>query len=220
MENLEPITQQVLKIEDVKPYCPYESSELNELFAALSKAQGDIEIAKTDSVNPFYKSKYADLAQIIKASRPYLASNGLSIIQRVLTNGNNQMYLFTRLCHASGQWIEAKMPINPPKSDIQSLGSYITYLRRYNWASVVGVAASDEDDDGNNAVESQKQEKTPQYITINQMNELEDLLDKLPVDEKSKLLKWCQVEEIQFIPKYKFSAAKKALEAKVTKGGE
>jgi hypothetical protein len=40
------------------------------------------------------------------------------------------------------------MTVNPPKQDIQSLGSYLTYLRRYTYSAIVGVVASEEDDDG------------------------------------------------------------------------
>jgi len=127
---------------------PFESVEVNELYSALAKAQLEMEVAKTGSTNPFFKSKYADLAAVVKASRPSLAKNGLSVIQRVLPNEAGALSLYTRLCHSSGQWMESRMPINPPKQDIQTLGSYITYLRRYSYASVVGVVAADEDDDG------------------------------------------------------------------------
>ena len=197
-----------------------ESNELNELYTALAKAQSEMEIAKTDSSNPFYKSRYADLAQVVKASRPYLTKNGLSVIQRVLTQGNGQMYLFTRLCHASGQWIESHMPINPPKSDIQSIGSYITYLRRYNFASIVCVTAADEDDDGESVMNNVRQNKEPKYVTLSQIKELKMLLDKLPPEEELKLLKWCQIESLQLMPSYKFYASKSALEAKLNKENE
>lgn len=125
-----------------------ESLELNELFAALAKAQLEMEVAKTDSSNPFFKSKYADLSSVVQASRPFLAKNGLSVIQRILPMPSGGLFLSTRLCHSSGQWVDSKIPITPPKADIQSLGAYITYLRRYTYASVVGVVSSDEDDDG------------------------------------------------------------------------
>jgi long-subunit acyl-CoA synthetase (AMP-forming) len=129
-----------------------ESSQLNELFAALAKAQFDMEIAKTDSANPYFKSSYADLASIVKASRPFLAKNGLAVIQRIVTNDRGALYMHTRLCHASGQWMESRMPINPIKTDIQSLGSHITYLKRYTYAAIVGVVASGDDDDGETAM--------------------------------------------------------------------
>lgn len=129
-----------------------ESLELGELFKALAKAQAAMEEAKKDSNNPFFKSNYADLASVIKASRKALAANDLSVIQRIKVV-EDQKFLFTRLGHASGQWIESYTPINPSKEDIQSFGSYITYLRRYSYAAMVGVASSDEDDDGEKAMD-------------------------------------------------------------------
>ena len=125
-----------------------ESQSLDKLYAALSKAQLEMLPAKTGSSNPFFKSKYADLASIVKASRKALGINGLAVIQRIIRNGSAGMTLMTRLCHASGQWIESSMTVNPPKQDIQSLGSYLTYLRRYTYSAIVGVVASEEDDDG------------------------------------------------------------------------
>ena len=110
---------------------PTESAELGKLFEALAKAQLEMDVASTDCKNTFFKSKYADLASVVKASRPFLAKNGLAVMQRIIPNENEKMYLLTRLCHASGQWMESRIPILPPKPDIQTLGSYITYLRRY-----------------------------------------------------------------------------------------
>lgn len=127
---------------------PTESPTLGELFTALCKAQSEMEIAKCDHEQLHFKSKYADLAAIVKASRGALTKHGLSVIQRVLPNGGEISYLHTRLCHASGEWIESKMPITPPRNDIQAIGSYITYLRRYTYSSIVGVIYEDEDDDG------------------------------------------------------------------------
>lgn len=138
--------------ESMVPAPQNESAELNSLFEALAKAQMEMEVAKLDASNPFFKSKYADLPSVVKASRPFLAKNGLAVLQRILPDSDGKQYLSTRLCHASGQWMESRMAINPPKNDIQTVGSHITYLRRYNYASITGVVASDEDDDGENAM--------------------------------------------------------------------
>jgi len=203
--------------QEVKKGAQVSSEELQDLFCALAKAQEEMEVAKTDNVNPYYRSKYADFNSVVKASRKFLTKNGLSVIQRVLTNGEDKMYLFTRLCHSSGQWIEAKMPINPPKSDIQSIGSYITYLRRYNYASIVGVATSDDDDA--EAAMQEAREKRGKPLTETQISELRMLLEKLESEEESRLLNWCQVDAIEAIPRSKFNAAKQALVAKIRKNG-
>lgn len=147
----EPISEEHYKA-PVSMEKPMESAELNKLFEALAKAQMEMEVAKTDSTNPYFKSKYADLRSVVEASRPFLAKNGLCVIQRTIPGKNGTSYLYTRLGHLSGQWMESYMPISPPKQDIQTLGSYMTYLRRYSYSSMVGVVAGDEDDDGENAM--------------------------------------------------------------------
>lgn len=136
----------------------YESEELNELYTALSKAQMEMSTIKPSSINPFFKSKYADLAKIVSACRPALAKNGLCVIQRTLSRAG-RTYLFTRLAHSSGQWISSNMIINPPKSDIQSIGSYITYLKRYEYAAMVNAIVTDEDDDGEAAMKPIREKK-------------------------------------------------------------
>lgn len=126
--------------------------DLGELFAALAKAQAVMTDAKTDSKNPFFKSKYADLSSVVKASRKPLTENGLAVTQ-FIREKEGTPFLFTRLGHISGQWIDSFIRIQPPKEDIQTLGSYLTYLRRYSYAAIVGVVASDEDDDGEKTME-------------------------------------------------------------------
>lgn len=128
----------------------HKSNETNELFKAMSLAQSEMKVAGKDSQNPFFKSSYANLQSIIEASRPSLCKNGLSVMQQIVPQ-DGQDYLVTMLCHSSGQWISSQMRITPVKSDVQSLGSYITYLRRYCYAALVGVYDGTEDDDGNNA---------------------------------------------------------------------
>lgn len=122
-----------------------------ELFTALVKAQAEMEVAELSRENPFFKSRYADFTEIVKATRPYLTKYGLSVIQPIITVGD-QMLLRTMLCHTSGEYISSEIRINPPKTDVQSLGSYITYVRRYSYVSLVGACTGDEDDDGNKAV--------------------------------------------------------------------
>ena len=150
-----------------------ETLELDKLLAALAKAQKSIKIAKKDSNNPFFKSAYADLVSVVKASRDALCDNGLSITQRIDKEEGRQM-LFTRLGHASGQWIESIIPVNPPNANIQTLGSYLTYLRRYAYAALVCVVASDEDDDAEKVAEHErKQEKKKEGVEA--IDELEKL---------------------------------------------
>jgi hypothetical protein len=138
---------------------PLGSTEQDKLFEALSKAQGEMKPAVKDSVNPFFKSKYADWATIIKASRECLAKNGLSIMQMVVDRENGQKYLYTKLGHSSGQFVASRVKVIPLKPDPQTLGSTITYLKRYSVATLICVADPYEDDDGESLMESHREQE-------------------------------------------------------------
>lgn len=185
-----------------------ESQELGKLFEALAKAQMEMEVAKTDSTNPFFKSNYADLASIVKASRPFLAKNGLSVAQRILPSDKGHIHLSTRLCHSSGQWMEAMMPLIPPKNDIQTIGSYITYLRRYNYASIVGVVASGEDDDGEKAmIQVPKSSTSSQRESFISKAQLEVLSGELEGQEEilESLLSGFKIGKLSDLPSKRYS---------------
>jgi hypothetical protein len=128
-----------------------QSDSIKELATALSKVQGELTYAKKDSANPFFKSRYADLESVWDACRDLLAKNGLSVIQMPGNYFEGRMWLVTRLCHNSGEWIEQEMSIPVNKPDAHGCASAITYMRRLSVASFVGVVPSD-DDDGNAAV--------------------------------------------------------------------
>jgi len=130
----------------------HRSVTINELATALAKAQSEMPTANKKSENPYFKSSYADLAEIVSVSRPALTKHGLSIVQQLITNGGGATILHTIMLHSSGEWIESTMLVVPPKNDIHSISSYITYLKRIHYAALVGVVTADEDDDGNKAV--------------------------------------------------------------------
>lgn len=130
-----------------------QSEHIHELAAALAKAQGQIEGAKKDSANPFFKSHYADLASVWDACRGAMAANGVSVLQspRLITVGEQWLVeVETVLMHASGQFIADVLAVPLLKLDAQAIGSATTYARRYALAAFAGVAP--EDDDGECAV--------------------------------------------------------------------
>lgn len=125
------------------------TEQLNELAAALAKAQGAMQNAKKDAKNPFFKSKYADLASVWDAVRGPLSSNDLSVIQSIDCDEHG-MVLITKLLHSSGQWVDSKVRVKAVKEDPQGLGSAITYMRRYALQAIAGV--SPDEDDGEAAM--------------------------------------------------------------------
>lgn len=139
---------------------PNRSESLNELFGALAKAQAEMQVAELSSANPFFKSRYADFTTIVKASRPALTRNGLCVIQQILPSDGHG-FLHTVLGHASGQFIETQVEIRPLKTDVQSLGSYLTYLKRYSYSAIVGITTGDDDDDGESAMPRDKEVAKP-----------------------------------------------------------
>jgi hypothetical protein len=130
------------------------SEQINEIAKAGAMAQLELKPAIKDSVNPAFRSKYADYASIREASKVY-AKHGIAIWQDV-TLCELGVSVVTRLTHTSGQWIEmGPMTVPVGKHDAHGVGSATTYAKRYGLATALGIAA-DEDDDGNAAAAPQK----------------------------------------------------------------
>ncbi len=151
---------------DVNPI--YIDKATPELFAALAKAQGEVENASKSSNNPHFKSKYADLAEVLNTVRPVFAKNDLSIMQSTAFNGSF-VSVTTLVAHKSGGLIYSTASCVPGKTDAQGIGSATTYLRRYSLAAMAGIAQ--EDDDGNAAAHNGKpapiQDGQPRAVGIN-----------------------------------------------------
>lgn len=129
------------------------SEQINEISKALATAQGLIRAAEEDSKNPHYKSSYSSLTAVWDAIRVPLSSNGISVVQDV-TLSDGCVAVTTRLCHASGQWIDCGPMLIPiVKRDAHGVGSAATYAKRYSLCATVGVVSGD-DDDGNAATDS------------------------------------------------------------------
>lgn len=125
------------------------SETINEIAAALAKAQAQIEGAKKDKVNPHFRNDYADLASVWDACREALTKNQLSVAQAAESGSEGSYGVTTMLLHSSGQWMAGTLYLKPAKDDPQGAGSALTYARRYALAAMVGIAPAD--DDGNAA---------------------------------------------------------------------
>lgn len=162
------------------------SESIKELAKALLNFQAKgLKVGK-EAENPFFKSKYASLANILDKISAPLSESGLSFTQ--MPDGKS---LTTILMHESGEWIEAtyEMPIGKP-NDPQAVGSAITYARRYALGAILGLNI-DDDDDGNKA--SEKPAKPVLSLEHPNYNEVVKYLAEGGV--------WAKVEERFFIPK-------------------
>lgn len=135
------------------------SETISELSKALAKAQGEMQSAKKSSDNPFFKSKYADLHEVMDSIREPLSKYGLSISQLVQPD-EERAIVETVLLHESGEWLSSTIILRPVKADPQGMGSAITYARRYSVSSIVGLA-SEKDDDANEASGKNEAPKYP-----------------------------------------------------------
>ncbi len=122
------------------------SDEINELAKSLSKVQGEIHNAFKDKSG--YGYKYVDLASILDITRPLLSKHGLSVTQ-LCGSANDMATVETVLMHESGQWLSSTIEMSVERgkgmSLAQSVGSVITYARRYALAAIVGIAQTDDD---------------------------------------------------------------------------
>jgi len=139
------------------------SESITALAKALAKAQGEMENAGKKSVNPHFRSKYADLAEIINTVRPVLSKHGLSVTQFPSFDGT-LAHVETIIAHESGEWMSGTTSSPVQKSDPQGIGSATTYLRRYSLAAVCNLAQ--EDDDANASSKSPKQQPVPKPTPV------------------------------------------------------
>jgi len=118
------------------------SETIGELAAALSSLQTAMKPAAENSVNPHFKSKYADLASCWDAVRPHL--KGLSITQSVASSGKT-VEITTLLIHSSGEWLSSTLALEARDPSPQATGSAITYGRRYGFCAALGISSGDDD---------------------------------------------------------------------------
>lgn len=190
-----------------------QSENINELVAALSKAQGKMNPAKFNKTNPHFKNKYADFTSCMEACRTPLSENGLSVMQ-YCENVHEKMMVVTMLAHSSGQWIKSYLPLKGG-STCQALGSELTYMKRYGLSALLGIVADEDmqlDDDGEEATktnhEANRAPAVPfeekKLITAKQVQLLASKLDKCTPDFRANffvvLQKKFGVSQLETVP--------------------
>jgi len=147
------------------------SESITEITKALALFQTKVRPVYFDSVNPYYKSRYASLGKVIDSIREIAPDLGLSWVQLPISSGE-MVGVETVILHTSGEYIgsEVLVPLPSEYSQnskgemrqanlVQEAGKYISYLRRYALATAFGLY-TEEDTDGN-AVVPPDEESTP-----------------------------------------------------------
>ena len=117
--------------------------EQGNLADSLAKAQASIGGAKATKENKFLKNKYADLSSVYEACRYALSENGIAVVQVFETLEDGTLFLRSSLMKGTER-IDSRLPLQWIK-DWHSMGSAVTYARRYSLSALVGVCPEDDD---------------------------------------------------------------------------
>jgi len=174
--------------------------------SALFNLKSQIGKMTKDSQNPFFKSKYFDINQLLEHVEPLAADCGLLILQPIIDGKVRTEIIFVE----TGEMKISELTLTENK-DPQKVGSEITYFRRYTLGSLLGIQAVD--DDGNLAVKPIKKEFTPsKEISTNKTLTQKDIekwngkiyknnlvyIDNVPFNIPNE-----QIEKLKLLPNYK-----------------
>ena len=186
-----------------------QSELINELSAALAKAQLEIKNPAKNATNPFLKNRYADLGSCLNAIRAVAAVNGLAFVQSVEMFADS-ISISSQISHSSGQWISqtATAVIQAGgKNLMQDVGSMSTYLKRYQAQSMWAISGDDDTD---------AQEITTRGIDERKAAHIDALIVSTN-SNKTAFLELYKVNELKELSEDSYSKALKQLQQKKAK---
>lgn len=138
------------------------SETIIKLAKSLVETQKELKQPLKDAKNPFFKSEYVPLENVAEAITQTATKYGLAFSQYATTTENGNVSVGTIVFHESGEYIEyPPLILKPENTKPQSIGSAITYAKRYALSAIFGIT-SDKDDDGNKANGNGENQKQPQ----------------------------------------------------------
>lgn len=147
----------------------FKTDSVAKILPALVKAQKKMGAAIKDVANPFYKSKYADLSNVLEVCKGPLLEEGVTIVQSTFSDGENH-YVETCLVHESGEFVSSgNLRLELKSKDMQQLGSAITFAKRYSLQSLLSIPSEDDDGNATRSV-SKPVEATPASIASPAVN--------------------------------------------------
>ncbi len=186
--------------------------ETKSIALALAKAQAEMGRAFKESSNPAFRSKYADLGNVMDACLPALNKHEIAVIQPICETEAGRV-VKTILIHSSGECLECAVPLIVGKNDMQGLGSAITYGRRYGLMSMAGIAP--EDDDGNAAAKSAPKPDTSR-ISADQFRDMIAEIDRTGSDP-AKMMAYVGAQVMEELTVTQWSKAMEAMRKKPAK---
>lgn len=196
------------------PQKPYSSTETKELYAAISKAQGEFKPVYFNKIDPYLDQQYTNLHALIEATRAALTKYGLAVIQPKETPEDGSTILHTTIIHSSGQWLESRIRILPTSNDLKNYESTLNDQKRHEYMSLLGIVPTNDpgDDNGEIAmIESNKyiahgpsekhnpKRQSMDVIAKHELEELERELKDLP-DLAENLMDKLRIQSLADLP--------------------
>jgi len=163
-------------------------TEHKNIYMALCAAQANMGKVTKGSVNPAFKSKYADLADVVSVAVPALTEQGIAMYHSVIRDEHGTAMRTTLSHGATDTHIHCDVPMIVDKQNMQGMKSATTYAKRIGLESVTGIAA--EDDDGNAAGKAAPKVEPPAPISEQQFQEMNDLIFDTETDETKFCAYW------------------------------
>lgn len=135
--------------------------QIAEMLDDYAKYFEEVTNPENSASNPFFKSKYSPLSEVLNTVRPLLGQYGFGILQSPKMSSAGLVQVQTIMTHRSGATISfPSIEARPAKADVQGIMSIITYLRRASVNAILGVCG-EPDDDGNSNSNKDKAKKPP-----------------------------------------------------------
>ena len=146
----------------------------------ILEVQKEIGTLSKNAENPFFKSAYLSLDDLLKHVTPLLNTKGLVLVQPIINGG-----VCSQIRDSENNEILVESSIQlPDLKDPQKIGSCITYFRRYTLKSLLAI--SEGDDDGNNA--SSKDSNLEKLTKCNDLEQLQKVYLSLSKLEQTRLV--------------------------------
>jgi hypothetical protein len=171
-----------------------EMTEHKNIYMALCAAQAGMGKVVKGATNPAFKSKYADLADVVSVAIPALTEQGIAMFHMMVRDEQGAV-MRTMLVHgASETSVSCDVPLIINKQDMQGMKSATTYAKRIGLESLTGIAP--EDDDGNAAAKAAPKVEPSKLISKEQYVEMSDLMFDTNTDE-AKFCAYWKVKQLE-----------------------
>jgi hypothetical protein len=169
-------------------------TEHKNIYMALCAAQAGMGKVVKGATNPAFKSKYADLGDVVSVAVPALNEQGVAMFHYMLRDEHGAVMRTTLVHGASGTEISCDVPLIINKNDMQGMKSATTYAKRIGLESLTGIAP--EDDDGNAAAKAAPKAEPSKLISKEQYVEMSDLMFDTNTDE-AKFCAYWKVKQLE-----------------------